>query len=110
MPAKRKARKRDGASHPYGKPEVKPGPQNNQKNIIVQPLGVVTLLERFFSRYPKFRFQPSNSPVIEFGRLCETYDWERDDRKRRAAHKGFQSAMKKEFDDLYGSDEKDINN
>ncbi|KAI9453958.1 hypothetical protein BJY52DRAFT_1213893 [Lactarius psammicola] len=97
MPAKRKARKRDGASHPYSKPEVK-------------SWGVVTPLERFFSRYPKFRFQPSNSPVIEFGRLCETYDWERDDRKRRAAHKGFQSAMKKEFDDLYGSDEKDINN
>jgi len=86
-------------------------PQPSQKNIIVQPLGVKTPLEGFFSRYPKFRFQPSNSPVAEFDRLCETYDWERyNDPKRRAAREDFHFAMKGEFDSLYGSDEKDINN
>jgi hypothetical protein len=162
MPAKRKARNLNRASHPYTKPEVKsevrysevlwtmsqaqvhfmlfgynphgrprtkkpsPEPVPSQKNIIVRPLGVETPLEAFFSQYPKFQPEPSNSPIVEFGRLCKSYQWGQEDpeedvackaaRKaaRKAAHKAareaFQSAMKREFDDLYGSDENDINN
>ncbi|KAH9025566.1 hypothetical protein EDB84DRAFT_1440379 [Lactarius hengduanensis] len=64
MPAERKERKLDGASHPYSKPEVK----------------------------------------------SEAYQWERNDPERKAAREEFQYAMKLEFNDLYGSDEKDINN
>ncbi|KAI9446052.1 hypothetical protein H4582DRAFT_1903118 [Lactarius indigo] len=113
--ASKKARKSGGASraHP-SKPKVKPvkpRPQPRQKkNIIVQPLGIKTPLEDFFSQYPKFPFQPSKSPVVEFNRLCKTYQWERDDPEREAAREEFQDAMKKEFDNLYGSDEKDIKN
>ncbi|KAI9446048.1 hypothetical protein H4582DRAFT_1903111 [Lactarius indigo] len=88
-------------------PESIPRPQ---PRIIVRPLGVETPLEKFFSQYPKFLFQPSNSPVAEFNRLCEAYHWKRRDQEREAAREEFQFAMKKEFDDLYGSDEKDINN
>ncbi|KAH9066265.1 hypothetical protein EDB87DRAFT_1554509, partial [Lactarius vividus] len=67
-------------------------------------------LEGFFSQYPEFLFQPSSSPVAEFNRLCKTYCWKRDDPRREAAREEFHSAMKKEFDSLYGSDEKDIKN
>ncbi|KAH8998354.1 hypothetical protein EDB86DRAFT_2912765 [Lactarius hatsudake] len=69
-----------------------------QPSIIVCPLGVKTPLEGFFSQYPNFQPEPSNSPVVEFQRL------------REAAREEFHSAMKKEFDHLYGSDRKDINN
>ena len=93
----------------HGRPRTKK-PEPSQKNIIVRPLGVETPLEGFFSQYPNFQSQPSNSPVVEFDRLCDTYDWERGDAERDAARKAFQYAMKMEFDDLYGSDEKDINN
>ncbi|KAH9173555.1 hypothetical protein EDB89DRAFT_704049 [Lactarius sanguifluus] len=81
-----------------------------QPSIIVRPIGVKTPLEGFFSQYPNFQPEPSNSPVVEFDRLCKAYHWRRKDPKREAAREKFHSAMKKEFDDLYGSDEKDINN
>ncbi|KAH9173557.1 hypothetical protein EDB89DRAFT_1958493 [Lactarius sanguifluus] len=117
MPAKKKslkkARKRGGApqAHPSGKPKVKPRPQpRRKKNIIIQPLGVETPLEGFFSQFSNFQSQPSNSPIVEFDRLCETYQWERNDPERKAAREEFQIAMRKEFDNLYGSDEKDIKN
>jgi hypothetical protein len=59
-------------------------------------------LKRFFSRYSNFQYQPRNSPIAEFNRLCEEYGWERDSAgKKNARH---------EFNSLYGSDEKDINN
>ncbi len=93
----------------YGRPRTI-RPQPSHKNIIVRPLGVKTPLENFFSQYPNFQSEPSNSPVIEFDRLCKAYHWKRKDRKWEDAREDFQSAMKKEFDDLYGSDEKDINN
>ena len=85
-------------------------PQPSQKNIIVRPLGVETPLEGFFSQYSNFQSQPTNSPVVEFDRLCKTYHWERDDPEKEAARKAFQFALKMEFDDLYGSDENDIDN
>jgi hypothetical protein len=141
MPAERQARKPDGASHPYSKPEVKPEvpvfsthsqmyliilafnsyglpltkkpqpePGLSQKNIIVRPLGVETPLEGFFSQFPHFQSQPSNSPVVEFDRLCKSQEWEKDDPEKKAAREGFQVALKMEFNDLYGSDEKNIAN
>lgn len=72
--------------------------------------GVKMPLERFFSQYSKFKYRPTISPVIEFRRLCEEYGWEKSGRKKKAARDEFDHAMKKEFDALYGADEKDINN
>ena len=69
-----------------------------------------TPLEGFFSQFPQFQSQPSNSPVVEFDRLCKSYEWERNDPEKKAARKGFQVALKMEFNDLYGSDEKNIAN
>ncbi|KAH9025565.1 hypothetical protein EDB84DRAFT_1504280 [Lactarius hengduanensis] len=88
-------------------PESIPSPQ---PSIIVRPIGVKTPLEGFFSQYPDFQPEPSNSPVVEFDRLCKAYHWKRKDSKREAAREEFHFAMKKEFDHLYGSDKKDINN
>jgi hypothetical protein len=75
-------------------------------------VGVKSLekIKRFFSQYSKFQYQPGNSSVIEFNRLCKEYHWKKDDKEVEAARDKFNRAMKQEFDTLYGSDEKDINN
>ena len=72
--------------------------------------GVKNPLKIFFSQYPKFRYKPGNSSITEFNRLCKEYKWDKKDPEKEAARRGFNHAMKKEFDSLYGSDEKDINN
>jgi len=87
MPTKRKTSKQQ--------------PQAIKKN---QPLKI------FFSRYSKFQYQPRKSPIIEFKRLCEEYRWTQDSAEKKTARSDFNDAIKKEFDSLYGSDEKNINN
>ena len=102
-----------------------PQPEPEDKNVIVRPLGYSTPLEKFFSQYTEFQYLPLNSPVAEFKRLCKEYGWEKDDdseeeedewarekndKEKEDARRKFNIAIKKEFSDLYGSDEKDINN
>ena len=77
------------------------GSEHTEENGVTQPL------KRFFSRYSEFQYQPASSPVSEFDRLCKEYGWEK---KFKDALRKFNLAMKKEFDALYGSDEKDIKN
>jgi hypothetical protein len=88
-------------------PDKAPTPQHT-KNGVTQPL------ERYFSQYSRFQYQPTRSPTIEFKRLCREYGWIKGDgseaEKLENARHGFSLAMKKEFDSLYGSDEKDIKN
>jgi hypothetical protein len=75
-----------------------------------RPINENQPLKRFFSRYPKFQYQPQNSPIIEFKRLCEVYCWGQEREEKKAARREFNLAMKEEFNSLYGTDEKDINN
>ena len=72
--------------------------------------GVENPLKIFFSQYSEFRYKPGKSSITEFNRLCKEYNWEKNDPEKEAARHEFNHAMKKEFDALYGSDEKDINN
>ena len=67
-------------------------------------------LKIFFSQYSKFQYQPRNSPIAEFNRLCEEYGWEHNSAEKKYARSEFNIAIIKEFNSLYGSDEKDINN
>ena len=77
-----------------------------------RPLRAETPLEGFFSRYPNYKYRPSKSPKVEFDRLCNLYasEWEEEDWKRRDARRAFNTALKEEFDVLYGLDEHDIKN
>ncbi len=84
------------------KPKQRPMDQDQPNQD--QPLKI------FFSQYPKFQYQPRNSPITEFNRLCKEYRWMQDSAEKKAARCEFNLAMKKEFDALYGTDEKDINN
>ncbi|KAF8260803.1 hypothetical protein EI94DRAFT_1747549 [Lactarius quietus] len=98
-----------GCLNSYRQPRTKRS-QPIQKITIDRPPGVTTPLEAFFSQYPKFQYQPLNSPVVEFDRLCELHKWKKNDRKRRGTREEFQNALTEEFNDLYGSDENDIKN
>jgi hypothetical protein len=91
----------------YGTKSPPPGQRHISDQ---QPLSAETPLERFFSKYPNFQFQPLNSPVVEFDRLCKLHRWKRRNTERELAHEAFHIAMKMEFDDLYGSDVHDIKN
>ncbi|KAG9225022.1 hypothetical protein CCMSSC00406_0001827 [Pleurotus cornucopiae] len=63
----------------------------------------------FFANYAGFQHNPGNSAILEFYRLCDFNHWDRDDPERERAHKAFKDALVKEFNDIYGTDEKDIN-
>ena len=75
-----------------------------------EPINKNQPLKRFFSQYSAFQYQPRNSPVTEFKRLCKEYRWEKDGREEKAARYELNVAMVKEFNSLYGSDQKDIKN
>jgi hypothetical protein len=99
---------------PNKTPKPQP-PQPPNKNVVAQPVPLAALdirkpLKIFFSQYSKFQYQPGRSSVLEFYRLCKEYGWKRDSPKKETARDDFDRAMKKEFNSLYGSDEKDINN
>jgi hypothetical protein len=70
-----------------------------------QPLA----LKKFFSGYPKFQYQPRNSPITEFNRLWKER-WEQYSEEKKVARREFDLAMIKDFNTLYGTDEKDIKN
>lgn len=63
----------------------------------------------FFVNYPEFQYNPAKSAILEFYRLCDFNHWDRDDPEREKAHEAFKDVLVKEFNDIYGTDEKDIN-
>jgi hypothetical protein len=101
-------------------PDKTPGPPPTNMNVVAQPAQPVALgddgvkslkkIKIFFAQYSEFRYRPGNSSVTEFNRLCKEYHWKKDDEEKLAARYEFNLVMKQEFDTLYGSDEKDINN
>jgi hypothetical protein len=45
---------------------------------------------------------------MEFNRMCNEFGWDVDDYKMHDAKRGFKSAMVQEFNDIYGTDETEI--
>ena len=65
-------------------------------------------LEDFFSNYPRFDYDATESASHEFYRLCDEYHWDRDHPARKAAHQDFKDALVQQFNDIYGIDEDDL--
>ncbi|KAH9019803.1 hypothetical protein EDB84DRAFT_1275619, partial [Lactarius hengduanensis] len=59
---------------------------------------------------PNSFFNPRSHQSSNLTACARRITGKKNDRKKDAARKAFQIAMKKEFDNLYGSDEKDIKN
>ena len=81
-------------------------PKDTKKDEVT----VTRPLERFFSQYSKFQYQPTKSSVTEFNRLCKEYGWKKEEKTREDVRSKFNFAIKNEFGFLYGSVEKDIAN
>ncbi|KDN35279.1 hypothetical protein RSAG8_11714, partial [Rhizoctonia solani AG-8 WAC10335] len=68
-----------------------------------------THVKAFFdSYYPAFRYRKSRSAMTQFKELKKEYRgyWSKDDAER--AHEAFKDALTKDFNDIYGTDEKDL--
>jgi hypothetical protein len=46
--------------------------------------------------------------VQEFYRMCDFFEWEKDDEEKKSAHEEFKTAMVLTFNALYGTDVNNI--
>ena len=67
------------------------------------------VIDDFFAEHPSFDYDSSAPIWSEFNRMCDDFEWDSDDYEMRAARRKFKSAMVQKFNDLYGTDEKDLN-
>ena len=65
-------------------------------------------IDEFFSTYPDFDYDHSASFMQEYYRMCDFFEWDRDDPDREDAREEFRTAMVQEFNSLYGKDVDDI--
>ena len=65
-------------------------------------------LDAFFAQYPAFDYNRGCSSSLEYYRMCDFFDWDRDDPERKEAHEDFKTAMVQQFNSLYGTEIDDI--
>jgi len=65
-------------------------------------------LDAFFAQYPAFVYDQKSSSSEEFYRLCDFFDWDRDDPEREEAYASFKIALVQQFNSLYGTEVDDI--
>ncbi|EEH40982.2 hypothetical protein PAAG_02958 [Paracoccidioides lutzii Pb01] len=63
----------------------------------------------FFNQYPQFNYHSDQSIASEFYRMCDYFEWGKQNQDRKNALREFKNAMVMKFNDLYGSDTDDIN-
>ena len=59
-------------------------------------------IEDFFDKYPQFDYQRDQPSSQEFYRMCDFFEWERDDEERKQAHEDFKTALVHQFNGIYG--------
>lgn len=67
-------------------------------------------ISNFFAQYPSFAYDEEKGVAEEFYRMCDFFDWDRDDKERREAREEFKDALVMRFNSLYGTDVSDIEN
>ena len=77
-------------------------PWFNNHNDYESPLAV------FFAQYTNFEYNPDGSATDEFYRLCDLYDWGKEDQQKQVAKQGFQDALTMQFNNSYGTDVDDL--
>ncbi|KAF2799198.1 hypothetical protein K505DRAFT_346036 [Melanomma pulvis-pyrius CBS 109.77] len=61
-----------------------------------------------FRKYPEFNYCKGEPIVQEFYRMCDYFEWEKEDIEKKTAHEDFKTAMVLTFNSLYGTDVDDI--
>ncbi|KAI0942428.1 hypothetical protein AcW1_003061 [Taiwanofungus camphoratus] len=67
-------------------------------------------LDEFFANYPAFVYNRSGSATDEFYRMCDFFNWDRNDEERNEAHSLFKDAITQQFNRIYGTDVNDVKN
>lgn len=62
----------------------------------------------FFAQYPTFDYVRGAASTQEFYRMCDTFDWNRENPERQQAHDDFKIALVQQFNILYGTEVEDI--
>ncbi|RDW63577.1 hypothetical protein BP6252_11122 [Coleophoma cylindrospora] len=62
----------------------------------------------FFAQHPSFRHDSSAPIWSEFYRMCDDFDWVRQDPEMLEAKREFKSAMVLQFNRIYGKSERDM--
>ena len=65
-------------------------------------------MDDFFAQYPDFPYQREQSSSLEFYRMCDFFNWDRDCCERQEAHEDFKTALVHRFNGVYGTDVNDI--
>lgn len=65
-------------------------------------------LEGFFAQYPEFDFDNTASASDEFYRMCDFFDWSRQDPDRETARAEYRTALTQQFNSNYGTDVDDL--
>ena len=66
------------------------------------------MIDKFFSTFPEFNYDNTAPFTKEFYRMCNFFNWSRENPYRNAAREEFRAAMVQEFNSLYGSDVDDL--
>jgi hypothetical protein len=61
-------------------------------------------LDEFFSQYPTFDYDPSEPVMSEFYRMCDFFDWDKDDFEKTEARGLLKDALTQQFNSIYGTD------
>jgi hypothetical protein len=65
-------------------------------------------IDNFFAGYPDFPYEPTNSAMAEFYRLCNFFGWEKEDNDRKVARNLHMDAMTLQFNHMYGTNVEDM--
>ena len=65
-------------------------------------------IDKFFVTYPDFDYNPSAQIMEEFYRMCDFFDWDREDPEKEEARDAFRRALVHDFNSAYGKDVDDI--
>lgn len=65
-------------------------------------------LDNFFAQHPAFPYRRNAPSVQEFYRMCDYFNWDRDDFDRQNAHDEFKTALVHQFNSIYGTDVNDV--
>lgn len=66
-------------------------------------------IDDFFAEYSPFVYNRAAPVTREFYRMCDYFQWGKDEEERDGARQGFKDAMTLQFNSIYGVDVDDIN-
>lgn len=78
------------------------------RSVITANISYPHHIANFFAAYPRFLYDPSQSFLDEFYRMCDHFHWRRNSQEKQVAREALHTAMVLQFNDVYGTDPNDL--